>query len=327
MKDAGRQRFAGSELLALFGEALNPGEPIPAKELWERNYDIPGNWMLDPVQLASEAQDPRYAAIAREIQQREAAVSERRIDSGAVAIDELFRRIAGRTVTNLSGQTRPEEVVYPLEEGVSYRRGPLRSLVSGGKGAITEYVSFADTPMLDWDLPDPSHVMASITVRHLGDVEELARQYVRDSPESLLRLYQTPGGYRAWDLGVRSAPTEARGRLEKALVDPLYLSFSEARPDVVHASGLRVDGPGFSSRISGKPGRTDWVAQPILELKGSHAQPDPISMRRVERFHDRPISLHYLGHGVSPDAVALLQQQLPSASQSLQQEARRRLGL
>lgn len=288
---------------------------------------MPSSWMLDPVQLASQSPDPRYLEVAKEVQQREATAADRLVDRGSIAFDELLTILAGKKISNISGQAKPRKIVYPIEEGVYYRREPRKSLIPGGKGAISEYVSFSDTPMMDWDLPDPSHPMASITVRHLGDVEEMARQYIQDNPESMLRLYQTPGGYRAWDLGTRGTPVEMRRSLEAALVDPLYLSFSAARPPVTHSSGLQIDGPGFSSRINPKPGRLDWVAQPVLDLRGRQALPDPVSLRRVERYHDNPISQHYLSGGVSPDAMALLGQQLPTASQALQRELRQRFGI
>lgn len=313
--------------MALLGEALSPGASLQSQELWKRNYDMPRSWVIDPVEQAAQAVDPRFLQVARELQEREIAAAGKSVDPGAVALDELITALAGRRVSNISGNKKPGSFIYPLEEGVYYRREPRESVVPGGRGTISEYVSFFDTPMMDWDLPDPSHPMASVTVRNLGDVEELARQYVQDNPESMLRLYQTPGGYRAWDLGVRGSPADMRSKLERALVDPLYLSFSEARPSVTHPSGLQFGGPGYSSRISAKPGRVDWVAQPVLDLRGRQALPDPVSLRRVQRFHDEPINRYYLNQGVSPDAMALLSQQLPTASESLRQEMRHRFGL
>lgn len=63
MSGAGRRRFAGSEALALLGQALSPGTSVQAQDAWRRYYDMPSSWMIDPVALASQAQDPgRYGS-------------------------------------------------------------------------------------------------------------------------------------------------------------------------------------------------------------------------------------------------------------------------
>ena len=87
-----------------------------------------------------------------------------------------------------------------------------------------------------------------------------------------------------------------------------------------------MGGPVFSSRISAKPGRTDWVAQPMLTVRGRNALPDPVSLSRVETFHDGPIARNFLAHGVSPEALRMLAAQLPTASQQLRREVVGRFG-
>jgi len=314
-------RFAGQGLLQLLSNSLTQADSIPARELWQESYPAPKQWLIDPVEVAASNPDPRYLQAVQSVLQRAEAAGDKPVDLGALAMDAALQRVLpGGLRTNISSaRSGPPVISVPIDDGVVYRREKRNSTSEGAPGTISEYVKFADTPMMDWDVPDPSHVSSSVSVRHLGDVEELARQYVAEQPESLLRVYQTPGGYRAWDLGVRGTPAQMAGQLERAKVDPNYVLLAQRGTEAVEA-GIPVGQPGYSSRINAKPGRTDWVAQPILTLEGAAALPEPVSMRRVNTYHDAPIAQHFLRNGVSPEAIAMLQQQLPTASQSLRRE-------
>lgn len=314
-------RFAGQGLLQLLSNSITSTGSIPARELWQESYPPPNRWLIDPVTVAASNPDPRYLEAVQAVLQRAEAAGDRPVDLGALSMDAALQRVLpGGLRTNISsGRSGPPAIAVPIDEGVVYRREKRDSAKEGVPGTISEYVKFTDTPMMDWDVPDPSHVSSSVSVRHLGDVEELARQYVAEQPESLLRIYQTPGGYRAWELGVRGTPTQMAGQLERAKVDPNYVLLAQ-RGNEAAVSGIPIGQPGYSSRINAKPGRTDWVAQPILTLEGAAALPEPVSMRRVKAYHDAPIARHFLQGGVSPEAIAMLKQQLPTASQSLQRE-------
>jgi hypothetical protein len=323
--NAATSRFAGQKLLALLGEAINPGPPIATRDLWAQGFPDPAQWVLDPLAVTRANPDSRYSqAVQRIVAERERRANTM-VDSGAAALDELAAR-AGVRGMNLAGVRKPRALYFPLADGVGYKRDPIKSKVPGQPGVMGEFVNFRDTPMLDWDIPDPSHVDSSVTVRNLGDVEELARQYVADNPESMLQLYQTPGGYRAWELGVRAAPGQVAGALEKAMVDPNYIMLAQRGQAYETPEGVTMGGPVFSSRISAKPGRTDWVAQPMLTVRGRNALPDPVSLSRVETFHDGPIARNFLAHGVSPEALRMLAAQLPTASQQLRREVVGRFG-
>jgi hypothetical protein len=234
--------------------------------------------------------------------------------------------------TNMTGVGKPPRSTYPIEPGVTYKREYYEPRRAGVKdttrpGEMVEFVKFADTPMMDWDTPSDYHRATNVTVRHLGDVEELARQYVASNPESMLRIYQTPGGYRAWELGQRVDPEGFQPSFEQLKVDGDYARLA-ATAGPGELEGIALNAPGFSSRISHKPGRVDWVAQPILTLTGAEAMPDPISLRRVERYHDAPIRQAYLGGGgVNADALEALKLQTPTASQVLQRELSHRYGV
>jgi hypothetical protein len=182
-----------------------------------------------------------------------------------------------------------------------------------------------NTPMLDWDTPDPIHPDASVTVQNLGDVEEIIRNHTSNNPESMMRLYQTPGGYRAWELGVEATAQEYAPALTQMLVDPNYVKYNQYSNQRLDNGA--VQNAGFNSRISHKPGRIDWVAQPIAEFRGKEALPVSRSLELVKVMHDDPIQRAYLDKGGTAQAVSLLKQHLPTASQALQQEISRRLGL
>lgn len=328
--------------LELLATAISPGSgTIPQYEFQQAFFAPGGDGVLDPVAVAAQQADPRYLAASRAVAAIAAERRSRQLDRGAAAADLLASRVlAGTRVNellsavlgpggvirpNLSGFRKEPRLFYPIAPGVQYETQLAPARVGGGLGGRIEFVRFEDTPMMDWDIPSGYHAASNVTVRHLGDVEELARAHVERHPNSRLRLYQTPGGFRAWELGRRQSPQEYLPEAEAMKVDGDYIRIAQ-QPNVWEVEGLTVGRPGFSSRISGKPGRAnDWVAQPLLTISGREAMPDPVNVARVRQFHDEPIRRAYLGEqGISPHAMEALQRQASTASAALRNELMRR---
>lgn len=319
--NAATQRFAGSNqgILALIQQAIS-GTPTTAQQLWDQIGASRGDYLIDPAAASQLLGTPAHQAAVAEVDRWAQDLAGRSIDGGAAAIDELLQR-AGIS-TNLSGLRNPPPTIYPIAPDAQYKR-QFKPSPTGGKGTVIEFINLANTPMMDWDMPGPSHRDANVTVRHLGDVEELVRDYTRQHPSSILQLYATPGGFRAWELGETHTAEQFQPRFEQLKVDPDYARLStNAMP--VSVNDIPLDPAGFRSRVSHKPGRTDWVAQPITQFRGRDAIVNPRNLQLVQTLHDRPIADRYLQGGVSPDAMAALQQQAGSASQALQAELRRR---
>lgn len=323
-------RFAGSNptLLEVI-TALASGGTIDADALWQRVYRPRDQYLINPVSASLAFGDPHRQEIVANTAAWESTKGQQQVDAGSATLD-LYLRSLG-IPSNLSGIANPPTVYYPIAEGINYKRQFKPVTGHAGQatkapGTVVEFLNLADTPMADWDVAGPSHKDANVTVRHLGDVEAIAQDYVRRHPTSDLQLYLTPGGFRAWELGERHTAQEFQPRFEQLQVDPDYarLATNELGKSI---EGVPIDPAGFRSRISHKPGRVDWVAQPLTRITGREAMPDPVSVQRVQVFHDQPIRQHYLQSGVSPEAAAVLAPQLSTASSALQQELRRRFSI
>ena len=220
----------------------------------------------------------------------------------------------------------PGAIGYQLTPDVFYKR-QMKTDRNRKAGKAVEFVSFKNTPMLDWDTPDPRyHPDSSVTVRNLGDVEEVIREYQKVDPTSAMRLYQTPGGYRAFELGRTGNPISDQQLYKGLKVDPNYVQFNMRSDDL--GPGM-LESPGFRSRISDKPGRSgDFVAQPIAMFKGEQAMINPRSRAVIQEVHDRPIQQKYRQGGpATKEAIEQIEAAMPTASKSLQLEIRRRLRL
>lgn len=300
--------------LDLLKTALLGGDPITAEELHNAHYH-PAPGVLDPVAVAARQQDPRYLSATLAVHDAITARRQRPIDAGAAALDILAQR-AGIPL-NISSFRSESDLYYPIAPGITYKTAALPSRV-GGPGGVVEFIRTDDTPMMDWDTPGVFHDDRNVSVRHLGDVEELAREHLRAVPQSSLAIYQTPGGFRAWDLSQRLTPKEFAPQAQALKVDPGYVYLGQLSNDR-HVEGLPIGQPGFSARISAKPGRPDdWVAQPLLVLRGKDSLPDRTSLDRIFTYHDDPINKAYLGgRGVSPTALEALIPQAATASSAL----------
>ena len=300
--------------LVLLQTALTGGEPLTAGEL-HASYYRPAPGVLDPLLVASQQQDPRFLEATLAVHDAITARRQQPVNAGAAAVDVLAQRAGIRT--NMSGFRTEPYLYYPIAPGVTYKQAAQPSRV-GGQGGVIEIVRFNDTPMMDWDTPGVFHDDRNVSVRHLGDVEELVREHLKANPQSSLALYQTPGGYRAWELSQQLTPSQFAAQAEALKVDPGYLYLGQLGNDR-HVHGLPIGEPGFSSRISAKPGRPDdWVAQPLTILSGTDAMPNPHNTRRINLYHDQPINRAYLGGSMmNPAALQALAQQAPTASPAL----------
>lgn len=265
------------------------------------------SYVIDPGKARAELQ--RLMAPQSPLQQSMGDLSLQAFDLYQKINDERIRR--GELPRSIGVQLSPD-VFYKRQ----HRKGP------SGQGHDVEFMSLKNVPMNDWDTPDPRHPDSSVTVRHLGDVEENIRNYQKLFPESKMRLYQTPGGYRAFELGMTSDPLSYAADAKKMNVDPNYWNINRLK---MEAGNLTPDPVAFRSRISHKPGRIDWVAQPIATFGGGMVIPH--SQKLVRIMHDEPIQRAYLSKGGTQEAIELLKANLPTASQALQTELRRRLRL
>jgi hypothetical protein len=333
-----RTTAQSQEILELIGQTLL-GQKIPASEVWNQLMMTKSPNLLDPVQLSAQYGPAIYQQAVLEQLQREMARGDRNVYPNLVRHD-MAMRMAG-IPSNVSRIAQPPTTYFPIAPDIHYKRA-YRTLrhpdgypVPGSPGGtVMEILNLSNVPMMDWDVKGPDHADRNVTsVKNLGDLEERLRPYVQNHPDSFLQVYQTPGGFRAWELGGPATVEQFQPNFEELDVDPDYSSIGrkpgpKRQPETFASRGITIDPPGFRSRISHKPGRVDWVAQPIFEVKGAEADPNPRSVQLIEQLHDEPIRRHYLGEsGVSPDAMVALQKQLPHASQTLQKELRRRFRL
>jgi hypothetical protein len=336
-------RFAGTSqaLQDLLGAILTE-DRLPAQTLWDTQIRDNQSFVLDPVALATAYGGPKYRRMAQAAAAYENAMASRDVDAGAARLDILLRTLGVNS--NLAGASMPPTVHYPIAEAAHYTRkykapGKPSFRYKGEPGAIVEYINLLRTPMADWDVPGPSHASSNVTVRHLGDVEDIVRPYVKRHPASILKLYLTPGGFRAWELGERMSVPDFAPRFTELNVDPGYALLAntsgdgmpEWRAPGTSDAGIPLDPPGFRSRISHKPGRVDWVAQPLVTISGPESNIDLHSRFWVDRLHDEPIRRNYLSAGnvpgVSPAAMEFLTRQLPTVSASLRKRLTDRFSL
>lgn len=287
---------------------------------------------IDPVAIVNKQNNPDLQQALQKSQQYTQRILNQQVDPGALEFDRLLSNVGIRS--NLSDTLRYPTTHYLLEPGVYYKRqhklpkGQSRPVLSS-PGTIQEFVGFKDTPMMDWDVAGPYHANRNATIRHLGDVEDRIQNYLAQNPQATLRLYQSPGGYRAFDLTTRQTPIQYNQAFELLDVDPDYRIISQQKPDVLKYIGkLPVnDTERFNSRINPKVGRVDWVAQPIAEIRGTSAVVDPVSLKRVRTYHDDPIINNFLTGQAQAAGIEKVKENLPTASQFLQKQIKSYLGL
>ena len=288
--------------------------------------------VVDPAKIVSHQNNPHLQQALHKSQQFAQRQLQQHIDPGALEIDNLLSSVG--IPSNVSATRGYPTQHYVLEPGVYYKRqhklpkGQARP-TQESPGVIQEFIGFKDTPMMDWDVAGPYHADRNATIRHLGDVEDNIQNYLQQNPEATLRLYQSPGGYRAFDLTTRQSPIQYNQSFELLNVDPDYRIISQQRPDQIKYEGPIAlnDTERFNVRINPKVGRVDWVAQPIAELRGAKAIVDPTSIRRVREYHDNPIKQNFLRGEAQAAGIEKIKENLPTASQFLQRQVRSYLGL
>jgi hypothetical protein len=309
------------------------GSSITKEELFDQLFaQSKQRFVIDPATVVSRQNNGDLTQALQKSQQFAQRTLQQHIDTGALELDRLLGSVG--IPSNLSETLKYPTTHYVLEPGVYYKRqhkvpaGQPRPTVQS-PGVIQEFIGFKDTPMMDWDVAGPYHAERNATIRHLGDVEDRIQNYLQQNPQATIKLYQSPGGYRAFDLTTRQTPTQYNPAFELLDVDPDYRMISQQRPNVLKYEGsIPVnDTERFNSRINPKPGRVDWVAQPIAEIAGAQATIDPESMRRVRVYHDEPIERNFLTGQAQAAGLAKVKENLPTASQFLQNQIRSYLGL
>lgn len=309
-------------MLQRLATAVLSNQRIPAASA-SSLFEPRKSYLIDPRVVSTQLGEfDKYKEAIDYAMAIKSAADNRQLDLGSLELDKIFNQLG--IPTNLAGVRKRPTVHVPLSDDAYYKIQSKAPKSGTALPTDVEFIKLTNTPMMDWDLPGPSHDDRNVSVRSLGDVEELAREYIARNPQSLLKLYSTPGGYRAWELGETFNTQQFQPRFDQLNVDPDYQRISLDPLTLQNYS----EPAGFNSRISHKPGRVDWVAQPLSTFKGAEAAVNPRNMQLVQTLHDLPIEQHYLTQGgVSPDAMVRLQEEIPSASKALQDELKRRFKL
>ena len=320
--------------LKSISQIINPARSsITKEELFNKLFSQANQkFAIEPGPIVTRQNNGDLTQALQKSQQFAQRTLQQHIDTGALELDRVLGSMGVRS--NLSGTLKYPTTNYVLEPGVHYKRqhklpvDQSRATVQS-PGTIQEFIGFKDTPMMDWDVAGPYHAERNATIRHLGDVEERIQNYLAQRPDATIKLYQSPGGYRAFDLTTRQSPLEYNSSFDLLDVDPDYRTISQQKPDVIKYEGTIPvnDTERFNARINPKLNRIDWVAQPIAEIKGTQAVVDPESLRRVSMYHDEPIERNFLTGKAKAAGLEKVKENLPTASQFLQNQIRSYLGL
>jgi len=320
--------------LKSINQIINPARSsITKEELFNQLFSqAKQKFAIEPGPIVTRQNNGDLTQALHKSQQFAQRTLQQHIDTGALELDRVLGSMGVRS--NLSGTLKYPTINYVLEPGVHYKRqhklpaDQSRATVQS-PGMIQEFIGFKDTPMMDWDVAGPYHAERNATIRHLGDVEERIQNYLTQRPDATIKLYQSPGGYRAFDLTTRQSPIQYNSSFDLLDVDPDYRMISQQKPDVLKYEGTIPvnDTERFNARINPKLNRVDWVAQPIALIKGTQSIIDPESRRRVSVYHDEPIEKNFLTGQAQTAGLEKVKENLPTASQFLQQQIRSYLGL
>jgi len=320
--------------LKSINQIINPTRSsITKEELFNQLFSqAKQKFAIEPGPIVTRQNNGDLTQALHKSQQFAQRTLQQHIDTGALELDRVLGSMGVRS--NLSGTLKYPTTRYVLEPGVHYKRqhklpaDQSRATVQS-PGTIQEFIGFKDTPMMDWDVAGPYHAERNATIRHLGDVEERIQNYLTQRPDATIKLYQSPGGYRAFDLTTRQSPIQYNSSFDLLDVDPDYRMISQQKPDVLKYEGTIPvnDTELFNARINPKLNRVDWVAQPIALIKGTQSIIDPESRRRVSVYHDEPIEKNFLTGQAQAAGLEKVKENLPTASQFLQQQIRSYLGL
>lgn len=229
------------------------------------------------------------------------------------------RRFAGDVLADLDREIDALAAVStaPVMEWAD----PGRSVISRLDRGV-RYAGFTQLPVADFDWPDATHLRnQSITIRNLGDVVARLHEDVRANPAASYKLYVTPGGVHAFNLGERISPVQFYGaeRGQAIQADPLY---SQLAQKPLYINGEGVPGGVFYVRTSPKvqrPPREEFIAYPVGGVIGG--SPLPESRRLLSEYHDRVVSEELAKNGYAADAIArarsVLDQQVATVNAAL----------
>jgi len=306
---------------------------ISRQEIFDRLFaQAKQRTVIDPESIIRAQNNPHLNQALHNAQAYQQRILTKQVDAGAVALDELAGRLGQRT--NFASTLTYPTTHYVLEPGVYYKQQHkldpkvVRPTVNN-PGVIQEFIGFKQIPMMDWDVAGPYHAERNATIRHLGDVEDRIQNYLTQNPETTLRLYQTPGGYRAYDMTSTATPRQYNSAFDLLDVDPDYRMISQQTPAVLKYEGpIAVnDTERFNVRINPKVGRVDWVAQPIAQIQGQQAITNVNSRRLIETYHDNVIQQNFLKGEAQQAGINKVKENLPTASQFLQDHITNYLGL
>jgi len=320
--------------LKSISQIINPvRSSITKEELFNQLFSqAKQKFVIEPGPIVTRQNNGDLTQALHKSQQFAQRTLQQHVDIGALEFDRILGSIGVRS--NLSETLKYPTTNYVLEPGVYYKRqhklpqNQTRPTIES-PGTIQEFIGFKDTPMMDWDVAGPYHANRNATIRHLGDVEERIQNYLKQRPDATIKLYQSPGGYRAFDLTTRQSPLEYDASFNLLDVDPDYRIISQQKPNVLNYEGVIPvnDTERFNARINPKLNRVDWVAQPIALIKGTQSVVDPESRRRVRMYHDEPIENNFLMGQAQAAGIEKVKENLPTASRFLQEQIKSYLGL
>lgn len=148
--------------------------------------------------------------------------------------------------------------------------------IYGGLDNGVNYLEFSHVMMLDWDVPDPIHPEEACTIRDRNEAYHILKEFCLENPGWVFRVYETPGGVRAF---LTSRCVESVAEVSDLMgwlrCDPLYVKFCERRRS-------------FAVRVSAKLSRKgDYVARLVGIVGVGKEDPDALE---VVRYHDRKIA-------------------------------------
>jgi len=221
--------------LKSISQIINPVRSSIAKEeLFNQLFSqAKQKFVIEPGPIVTRQNNGDLTQALHKSQQFAQRTLQQHVDIGALEFDRILGSIGVRS--NLSGTLKYPTTNYVLEPGVYYKRqhklpqNQTRPTIES-PGTIQEFIGFKDTPMMDWDVAGPYHANRNATIRHLGDVVERIQNYLKQRPNSTIKLYQSPGGYRAFDLTTRQSPLEYDASFNLLDVDPDYRIISPSPP-------------------------------------------------------------------------------------------------
>lgn len=177
----------------------------------------------------------------------------------------------------------------PMSADVALRRelfyNPTGGQLGGGSFGRGYFSAHKKVPMVDIDLPGPSHSGMQVMFETKKDAMQNFLDFMKTKfgKKTAWKLYDTPAGIRMFDISKKSRGARPRfyeGVSQELGSDPYYIAFSRSKGT-------------YDSRLMPKPGRKgDFVARPINRIgqkkvfKGEDATIDPMSWKEVRSAHD-----------------------------------------